>query len=89
MINPRICSAYLLRHIISADVESSGFFDLLLGTVGLLLPRRVDVMLELAVDAGISANVLLAIAAPLLFFFLVMVESIGACHPIRRGENFC
>lgn len=73
MINPRRYSAYLLRQIISADVEGSGFLDLLLATVGLLLLRRVEAMLELAVDAGTSANVMLAIAAPLLFFFLVMM----------------
>lgn len=61
---------------------------MLLGTVGLQLPNRVEAMLDLAVDAGTSANVLLAIAAPLLFFFLVMVEDISACHPICRAESF-
>lgn len=89
LVNSRRCIAYLLRHIISADVEDSLFLDLLLGIVGLLLPRSVEVMLELAVDAGASAKVLLAIAAPLEFFFLVMVESICECHPIREQKNSC
>lgn len=41
-----------------------------------------------AANAGKSANALLAIAAPLLFFFLVMVENISAFYSFLREEGF-